>query len=577
MALDAETSMLAATAKKWLGGWGVPVDDNVYLGWRNRAGYSLLHLACSAGHYKTCEYLLRLGHPLTVELPAGINPTPFMLAIRRGRVRFVRWMVETINELGLNKAAGPIQFACNTRGTTAMMFACLSGSIEMADFVLQLCGRDFLFRRDLAGASLPMYTAINSNVRMMKWIASQMPDSEFEALCTRKSLLMEYAAGNGKHGMLRHLVETPRYGCPPMVEFGATIVSNAIRTEATIVLEYVHDKLGAQWLLDLNYDGVPSFLMAAEKGKLRVLRWFRKKWPDVAQTAVDTVGCNAFMRAANFGRLRVLQWLKVECGLDPRIQTAQKFNAAMTAAAGGHRHVIEWLASVDCPLSHGDSDYDIGTAASENGSVELVEWVYDKYSHLLKPIANNEHVHRANAGIRGHLGLLKWLYARGHVSKDNATHVAYYACQKDHVAIISWLIEVFGLETVYQPVKNESQFWHACNNRAFKIMSLYLSEGCVPRSRLVVHALQAVVSGSVGALKVLKVHGLSITARNYFESSLVITAIRHGKLDCLKWLLTQGCPLSEKDYRGMTTLECAIEGGNEEIISFLKEAMGIVE
>ncbi|KXZ44105.1 hypothetical protein GPECTOR_73g626 [Gonium pectorale] len=90
-------------------------------------------------------------------------------------------------------------------------------------------------------------------------------------------------------------------------------------------------------------------------------------------TALQATGCaltyEVFHATAASGQLETCQWL-LERGCPTSKQYGDSSGLLAAAAGGGHRHVCEWLLSLDLVWSSGGAD-----AAAHGGHVGLMEWL----------------------------------------------------------------------------------------------------------------------------------------------------------------------------------------------------------
>lgn len=571
--MDDQVDMASSfeSPKEWLVSVGVPRRSHEDRTWRSSTGYSALHIACMHGNRDACEYLLRIGHSLEVEMKRLVNQTPFMMAIAHEQLDLCKWLLEKSESN--SSLQTPLLTATNSIGVTPLMFACTCDSPKMTKWFMGISPPGELYKRDVFGRSALMFSAANASPGVFRLVMSQVSDREIVARDFNGRSLVHYAAGNQRHSIVPYIVGNNRCKLLDVENHAYEVVCNAIAEECVHVLDYAKDKFGDEWILNVKIRNSHPMLFAALIGKMRVLKWFVKKWPNLLETTKNEYGSNAFIHAAIGGHLNVLKWLTGVRGMDPTKQLYNLGCATMAAVEGCHKPVIEWLMTFDCPVKFARYDRDVVTTAVHHRHFGLVRWLFEKYQSKLPPIAKYSQMISSGAANAGDLDLMNWLYDEGCFLPNYAPRAAQAACEFDQVGIVSWLVDKFGAQAVYKHVDWRTPFEHAAEYHGAKIMKFWLAEGCVDADEKASQCRLAVINDDVEALKILKAHGVSLKSRDRIGETLLTFAAGGGHLGCVKWLLRQGLSLADKNDKGHTALQNAIHCGQHEVATFLQSLM----
>ncbi|KXZ42168.1 hypothetical protein GPECTOR_191g300 [Gonium pectorale] len=207
------------------------------------------------------------------------------------------------------------------------------------------------------------------------------------------------------------------------------------------------------------------------------------------------------------------------------LPTYEVFEAAASAAGGGHWHVCEWLLSLGLTWSSsGEAE------AARGGHVDLMEWLLERRSQMrLKDPAEQAAKPVEGAAHGCDLATLQrlWLGLGQHHSRDKdrilfaaagspmpdwaakvewleAQGCSYTTAASGHLHVLEWLVETFGEEAV----QLRADLFHA-----------------------------AACSGSVGLLAWLRDCGCP------WDESAYTGAAQSGCEAALEWLVEWGCPM----------------------------------
>lgn len=323
----------------------------------------------------------------------------------------------------------------------------------------------------------------------------------------------------------------------------------------------------AEWR---DEDGLTALHLAAAQGRLDVLQWFHRRWPNYIKDPVDYNHPGVFVLAAAAGSIETLNWLIGECGLDPTMQTCRLGSPTSLAASHNQKEAIEWLVENGCCLE--TDEHSALLSAIESGHYELVKWLYDEFDEC-QSVVNTKWLDLAmTAATRGSLSILQFLceHSMTFLVKD-MRQVFKVAVKHDHIEIVAWMLETYGSKLrpgLYLDLTVQ------CNSlKSFQHLIMYLGPNHW-RISLCVKVCAAI--GDLGFLKCLKTYGVDvIAASGKAKTTALMGAAENGRLACVKWLLKQGSQLSAKSCHGDTALSFAIHSGQHSVVAFLQSLMNV--
>ena len=96
----------------------------------------------------------------------------------------------------------------------------------------------------------------------------------------------------------------------------------------------------------------------------------------------------------------------------------------------------------------------------ESGHLDMAQWLYKKYSHLLR---NMEDFTVVSMCQNGHLEILKWIYKNypEFILIHDSNYMFYAACKEGQIEIAKWLLKIKP-DILDGDVEVETNFWKAC-------------------------------------------------------------------------------------------------------------------
>jgi hypothetical protein len=252
----------------------------------------------------------------------------------------------------------------------------------------------------------------------------------------------------------------------------------------------------ASFATDDEFESEWMMIRFALEGHTALLQWGRERGCRVW----DEELCRA---AALKGRFETLRWLR-------EVGTAWGPEVFCAAGEGGYVNILAWALANGCPRG---SDYDPVIFAAYGGKLPAVQWLVENGFKWCK-----DAMYRA--AQRGHLHMLEWSWAQGHVLDARAQRAA---------------IEGGSVQVLHRWVELGHPL-SLCGS---------LCDG----------------AASIGLVVLQWVRGQGCPWGDYVLSS----AARYGQVDALKWAYENGCPW------GDGTMEAAMQNGDVKMIEWLRE------
>lgn len=278
----------------------------------------------------------------------------------------------------------------------------------------------------------------------------------------------------------------------------------------------------------------------------------------------DHGGWTPFLKACEHGHLAIAQLL-VENGASVHQESAFGWTALMQAAAGGHVDVAEWLikqgVAVD-KCQKGDGVTALWNAVS-HGHVNCCEL-------LVKAGASLTHVNKEStpmliqAAYMGHIDVVAYLIAQGAdplktIDKNYGNTLFLTACRWSHLPLVEWIMKnVKGVD-----VNQSDHYGNHAMNGAVGTHNLALAKRLVefgwkvpedPHHSPLIGCLDLdLAKWLVETLKV------PLNVCSSFGSSALGTAAYHGKLELVKYLVSQGADIN---YKGSPEADTPLQTAN---------------
>ena len=469
---------------------------------KDKDGNNALHAACLfSGSEAMITWLLDVCE-IDIETEGCAQMPPFLFAAQGGQLEIAKLLKE--QEANIN--------AKDKDGNNALHFACLSGSVEMTNWLLDVCKLDI----------------------------------ETKGLYERTPFL--YAAQKGKLAIAKLLKER-----------GANIY--ATDKNGDNALHWVCWSSGSEamitWLLDeckldietKGYEQMTPFLCAMVKGKLGIAKLLRQRGANV--NAEDKNGFNALHLACLFsGNVEMVTWLLDVCKIDLKTKGWAEKTPFLCAAGKGKLGIAKLLRQRGANIKAEDKrGYNaLHFACLFSNSVAMVTWLLDICKIGIETKTNEERTSFLFAAQGGQLEIAKLLKKRGaniHAKNEYGNNALHFACLwSKSVAMVKWLLDECKIDLEAKGYEQNTPF------------------------------LCAVGGGHLPIAKLLRQRGANLNARDKNRNNALHRACLFShSIEMVTWLLDMchiGIEAKGGEYKN-TPFICAANKGQLEIAKLLKD------
>ena len=441
-----------------------------------------------------------------VDFRDAIGGTPLMGAAYKGKVQVVKSLIE--------RGADPSLM--DNRGWNSLHVAANGGDADIIDLIHTQVPN--IESKTGDGCTPLMIAAFNSKLHAVKWFL------EKGATVTREA------------------------------NSGANALHFAAEGGDTDIIDLIHTHL-------LNIESKTSqgrtpLMMAALGGKLQAVKWFLEKGATV--NCDDNNGRNTLHFAAEGGDTDIIDLIHTHL-LNIELKTGEGHTPLMVAAGSGKLQAVNWFlekgATVPCEDNRGWNTLHIATSSGDTDIIDLI------HTHLpnVDSKTNEGYTPLMVAAFNGKLPVVKWFLEKGATVtlKDKAGwNMLHFAAQggdtdildliHNHVPNIESrsLVGITPLMVAVANCKLHAVQWFiekgasvACVDENGCNILHFAAKNCDPD---IIHRILTYVP--------------DIESKTAFGETPLIIAVRHGKLQSVKYLLERGANPLAKDKNGRDSL-----------------------
>ena len=507
-----------------------------------------------------------------VDFRDAIGGTPLMGAAYKGKVQVVKSLIE--------RGADPSLM--DNRGWNSLHVAANGGDADIIDLIHTQVPN--IESKTGDGCTPLMIAAFNSKLHAVKWFLEKGATVTREANSGANAL--HFAAEGGDtdiidliHTHLLNIESKTSQGRTPLMmaarggklqavkwflEKGATVNCddnngrNTLHFAAeggdTDIIDLIHTHL-------LNIESKTSqgrtpLMMAARGGKLQAVKWFLEKGATV--NCDDNNGRNTLHFAAEGGDTDIIDLIHTHL-LNIELKTGEGHTPLMVAAGSGKLQAVNWFlekgATVPCEDNRGWNTLHIATSSGDTDIIDLI------HTHLpnVDSKTNEGYTPLMVAAFNGKLPVVKWFLEKGATVtlKDKAGwNMLHFAAQggdtdildliHNHVPNIESrsLVGITPLMVAVANCKLHAVQWFiekgasvACVDENGCNILHFAAKNCDPD---IIHRILTYVP--------------DIESKKAFGETPLIIAVRHGKLQSVKYLLERGANPLAKDKNGRDSL-----------------------
>ena len=303
-------------------------------------------------------------------------------------------------------------------------------------------------------------------------------------------------------------------------------------------------------------DGRTPLMIAAFNSKLHAVKWFLEKGATVTREANS--GANALHFAAEGGDTDIIDLIHTHL-LNIESKTSQGRTPLMMAALGGKLQAVKWFlekgATVNCDDNRGWNTLHF---AAEGGDTDIIDIIH---THLpnVDSKTNEGHTPLMVAAFNGKLPVVKWFLEKGATVtlKDKAGwNMLHFAAQGGDTDILD-LIHNHVPNIESRSLVGITPLMVAVGNCKLHAVQWFIEKGasvaCVVENGCnILHF--AAKNCDPDIIHRILTYVPDIESKTAFGETPLIIAVRHGKLQSVKYLLERGANPLAKDKNGRDSL-----------------------
>ena len=303
-------------------------------------------------------------------------------------------------------------------------------------------------------------------------------------------------------------------------------------------------------------DGCTPLMIAAFNSKLHAVKWFLEKGATV--TREDNSGANALHFAAEGGDTDIIDLIHTHL-LNIESKTSQGRTPLMMAALGGKLQAVKWFlekgATVNCDDNSGRNTLHF---AAEGGDTDIIDLIH---THLpnVDSKTNEGYTPLMVAAFNGKLPVVKWFLEKGATVtlKDKAGwNMLHSAAQGGDTDILD-LIHNHVPNIESRSLVGITPLMVAVGNCKLHAVQWFIEKGasvaCVDENGCnILHF--AAKNCDPDIIHRILTYVPDIESKTAFGETPLIIAVRHGKLQSVKYLLERGANPLAKDKNGRDSL-----------------------
>ena len=562
---------------------------------KDNDGRTVLHKACKEGKLELAQYLVE-SYPDLLAIRDKEGRSPFLVAGFSGSVDLVKYLI--IN--GCNV----LDKDCD--GGTVLHKACYKGRQELVQYLVENFP-DMLTIRDKLGRSPFLNSGYSGSVELVKYLISKRCDVQ-DKDSNRHSVLYK-ACKVGRLQLVQYLVESyPDLLSIRDIEERSPFIVAGFSGSVELV-KYLISK-GCD-ISDMGGDGETILYQTCEQGQLELTQYLVETYPDVLTIrykkgrspflvagfsgSVELVkylvfkGCDVLdkdsnrhsvlYKACNEGWLTLVQYL-VETYPDLlKIRYKEGISPILVAGLSGSVELVQYLISKGCDKFDKDSlGRTVLHKACQEGKLELVQYLVENYPDMLTIRDKEGQSPLLVIGYSGSVELVKYLISKGFAvyDKDNDGRnllQLQIACYNGKLELVQYLVESYPDMLTIRDNSGKSPFLKAGFSGSVELVKYLISRGCNRfeidnRGWTILHF--ACQEGKLELVQYLvENYQDMLTIRNKIGQSPFIVTGFSGSVELVKYLISTGCGICDKDNNGRTILHYANEYEKEELQQFL--------
>ena len=545
-------------------------------------GLNIVHYSSLKGHTHFIKHIVN-------KYPTYINQLihstdndgqiPLHYACQSGNIQLVTFLIDTKCDVT----------AKNTCGSTCVMFASLSGNLDLVQLLIQQYKLEPL-DGDQYGFTALHAAAENGHICILEWYSQEYSVDITSHCDNNKYTLAHLAAYNGKLHCLQHLIN--KYQCDvnaTTTDTGSTVLHKACEGGHVPVVLYLTSLPQCKVAAKTSNGSTVLHITCQYSGSLPILKYLIKNY-QLDLCAVNDTGMAPVHYACLKGRLNLVQYIIEHSSSLELPESRHGHTPFLIAVQYNQLRLTQYLISKKCNLSATDDEgYGAVHISVEKGHLNVLKYLID--NNYCNPDVT-DHQNRTPlhvAVVADQFEMLEYLLesmSKAHImvqDKDGNTPL-HLACDRGQQKMVSLLCSAYLSINIKILVTNKKgqtplHLAAAAGHKDSAEALLYSVNGssthqdlltaCDNEGCTVFHT--ACSNGSLDVFRYLHhVHPEGIKSLDGKERSLLHISCQANKLDMVKALVSEfGLQPESQDKDGITCLHLVAGEGNIEMYQFL--------
>ena len=560
---------------------------------KDNSGRTVLHHACNKGKLELVQYLVE-NYPDMLYISDKTGQSPFLLTGFSGSVELVKYLI----------SKGCDMYDKTISGRTVLHHACQEGKIELVQYLVEN-NPDMLTISDKTGQSPFLLTGFSGSVELVKYLISKGCDVYEKD--NKEETVLHNACKKGKLVLVQYIVDN----CPDMLsisnETGQSPFLQAGFCGSVELIKYLISRGCDVYETDIKEETVLH--IACKKGELELVQDLVENYPDML-TIIDKTGQSPFLDAGFSGSVELVKYL-ISKGCDvydkdsdgwtllhyacikgklklvqylfdtfPDIVTIKEKTGKspfLLTGFSGSVELVKYFVSRGCDVHDKDNEGDtVLHIACNNSKLELVQYLVDGDPDMLAIRDETGKSPFLLTGFSGSVEIVKYLISRGcdAYDKDNdGDTVLHIACSRGKLELVQYLVENYPDMLYISDKTGQSPFLLTGFSGSVELVKYLISKGCdvydktISGRTVLYHACQ---EGKIELVQCLVENDpdmLTISDKTG-QSPFLLTGFS-GSVELVKYLISKGCDVYEKDNKEETVLHHACQEGKLELVQYL--------
>ena len=534
-----------------------------FISGRGEMTVNILEEVCLSGNLELLEHVI-VSRKLDLKQITESNPCLLEYAAYGGSIELVEYLL--VN--GAKTCPHLVWWAASS-GSYEMVKHLLKLGCSLKDTQRASCGTSLTIQ----GLGIMGIACSGGNMDVVTYLFKTKPD-----LLTAKSnagiSAVHLSAFSRSVDLLRYLDSVTNITLRS--EYDRTVLHYACQEGAIDMVKYLLDK-HPDMLTIKDTTGQSPYLVAGFSGSVELVKFLISQGCDVMDK--NSKGQTVLHIACDKGKLELAQYLveKYPDMLTIRDKTGR--SPYLFAGFSGSVELVKFLISRGCVVMDKDNyGHTVLHYACDKGKLELAQYLVEKYQDFLTIRDNTGHSPYLVAGFSGSVELVKFLISHGCdvMDKDSVGRtVLHYACDKGKLELAQYLVEHYPDMLTIRDKTGQSPYLVAGFSRSVELVKFLISRGYDVMDKDSEGSTVLHKACAIGKLKLAQYLVEScpdvLAIRDNTGRSPYLVAGFSGSVELVKFLISRGCDVMDKDSNGQTVLHVACDKGKLALAQYLVE------